>query len=168
MQTSYPTNNPAAVPGMLKDRDDVLVEHFPASVAIPYGAGVELDATGLAVRLPLGTGATSPLFRGVAIYDAGDEPGGYAIGDVVRILRKGRIAVIVDAATVMAATDTGGVAGLDHSSTIATDRGKFTKTALNAVAGTEISDVGAKWAPGLPGTSAIGGIPMAWLELNLV
>lgn len=158
-QANYPVGNPAAVPGMLKDNDGIIVETWAAAVAIPFGLGVEMDATGTKVQLPLGAGTTSPLFRGISLWDDMDEPGGYQIGDAVRVLRRGRIAVTVDGATTVAATDTGLAAGLDHSSTLAADRGKFSKTALNGVAGTEISDVNVKWA-------GVAGANMAWVEIN--
>lgn len=162
-QLTYPTTNPAAVPGMLHDNDPDL--HFEGRIntsaaVIPYGVGVEEDSAGNGCQIAQDTNADTTQFRGVTVYDAADEPGGYNPGDMVRILRKGRIAVTTVGAAV-AQTDLGTAANLSHSSTTATDRGKFTKSATATTAGAEISDVGAKWR-GPTGTANL-----AWIELNL-
>ena len=163
---AYTLLNTAAVPGLIEDgQDDVLVVSYVAASAIPYGLGVELDATGRAVRLPLGTGQNIAQFAGVSVYSPTDEPGGYQIGDVVRVLRRGRIAVTTTG-TAVAATDNQVVANINHSSTIATDRGKFTKTAVSAGVGTEIgtfANGNAMWTD--PGATGISNL--AWLELSL-
>jgi hypothetical protein len=162
----YTLLNTVAVPGLLADgQDDVIVKEYVAASAIPYGLGVELDATGRAVRLPLSTGQNLAQFAGISVYSPTDEPGGYAIGDVVRVLRRGRIAVTTTGAAVVS-TDNQTAANINHSSTLAVDRGKFTKTAVSAGAGTEIGlfvNGQAVWTD----PAATGIANLAWLEINL-
>jgi len=170
-QLAVTQNNPAAVAGQVLhyDGDTHIVEAIAAEI-IPYGVGVELDATGLKVQNPKGTGQTPTQFAGIATYPALDQPviggvgvGGYQAGDIVKLMRKGRVAIQTVGAAVVA-TDALTIAGLSHSSTIATDRGKATKSALNGTAGTEIGDVGIKWSrsPVLSGTTNLAAV-----EINL-
>jgi hypothetical protein len=158
-QTSYSIDNPAAVPGMLMDNDeDCVIVPFVAAGAIPFGVGLELDSSGTKVQLPQGTGAPVAQFAGVSVYKDTLEPGGYAAGDIVHVLRKGRVAVTT-VGTAPAATDALTAANLSHSSNTATDRGKFTKAATSGTVGSEIGDVGAKWhrnpVPGITNLSVI-------------
>lgn len=162
-QLSYPTAPPAAVPGMLMDNDadfhgKGLIN--TSGVVIPYGVGVEFDAAGNGCQIAQDTGATDPSFAGVTVYDAGDEPGGYNPGDMVRVVRRGRVAVTT-VGTAVVQTDIGTAANLSHSSTVATDRGKFTKSATSGTAGSEVADVGATWR------GPTGVTNLAWIELNL-
>lgn len=140
-QTSYSLDNPNVVPGLIIDAgDDVRIEKYIAKEVINPGNGVELSSDGLGVQNPQGTGTTVPNFVGVAVFKDGREPGAYAIGDVVPVMRKGRVAVNLVAATTITAL---GVANLSHSSTISTDRGKFTSAATSGTAGSEVGSVNA-------------------------
>jgi hypothetical protein len=162
-QTTYALDNPGAVPGMLLDKDeDVVIVAFPAASAIPFGRGVELDSLGTKVQLPQNTGGPIAQFAGVSVYVDTLEPGGYAAGDMVHVLRKGRIAVTT-VGTAIAATDALTAANVSHKSVTATDRGKFTKAATNAGADAEVADVGAKWHR----TPVTGVTDLAVIDLNL-
>lgn len=140
MQTTFTVDNPICQLGQIADGTSVKEEvAYVAAEAIPFGRMVELDATGTKVQLPQGSTVNAiakPV--GVSIYDATKEPdtvgGGYKIGEVVRVLRKGRIYAEFSGTTDAALTS----ANVFHSSTIATNRGKFTDTAGNAGVGVEV------------------------------
>lgn len=162
-QTSYSLDNPATQPGQLLDNDsDVKIVPFIANEDIPFGIGLEFEATGTKVQRPRGTGAPVAQFAGVSVYKDTLEPGGYKAGDVVDVLRKGRVAVTT-VGTAIAQTDALTAANVSHSSTTDADRGKFTKGATSGTAGSEVGDVGAKWARKAP--SGISNL--AYVELNL-
>jgi hypothetical protein len=131
-QTSYTTDYTTALAGQLADAEHCEVVSYPCSEAIEAGRMVELHSDGK-VRNPQGTTLTKPV--GLALYQATKLPGGYAAGEVVAILRKGK------AYAQITGTAPGELvaANVNHSSTTATDRGKLTTTATSATAGSEIS-----------------------------
>lgn len=94
-QLTY-TNAPAvALAGMLADApEQCSITSKPASEAIPPGVACVLDSAGT-VSLPKGTGALPPngtgSLVGVSVYLSASPPGSYQIGDMVPMVRKGRI-----------------------------------------------------------------------------
>jgi len=157
-QTTYLTDRAIAVAGQLADGgNDIHIATWPASEVIPFGLAVEVVSG--KVRLPQSTGQEIATFGGVAMYKDMAVPGGYAIGDMVPVLRKGRIWG-VGSSTLTGATELED-AKVSHSSTVATDRGKFTDAASAATAGSEISGVVAKFR-GSKSTTAL-----VLVELNL-
>lgn len=160
---NYTLLNTGAVPGMIVDgHDDSIVVQWVASEVIPFGVAVELDSTGTKVQLPkqIGTNIAQP--AGISMYPTTYEPNatGYQIGDLVEVVRKGRVAVTT-VGTAIAQTDALTAANVSHSSTTATDRGKFTKSATSGTAGSEIGDIGVKWI------GPTGITNLAIVEINL-
>jgi hypothetical protein len=94
MQTSYTTDLTAAVAGMLADNGPQEIGSAPAAEAIPFGCAVVIKSDGT-VELPKNTGALPATgagsLVGVSIYKNHVPAGGYAAGDMVPFLRKGRI-----------------------------------------------------------------------------
>lgn len=141
-QTTYNLVQGIAVPGLVADGRPhaEFTGRFPASEIIPPGRFCEVVAG--KVRLAQGTGQDSATEAGISVYKAMLEPqtgGEYQIGDLVPLLRKGAIWVEI-AATSGSITELED-AHYSHSSTITTNRGKFTDEAPAATAGTEISRV---------------------------
>lgn len=143
MQSTYSVDYPICQLGQLADTGTKEEVSYPAAEAIPFGRAVELDSTGTKVQLVQGTGQAIAKLVGVSILDATKEPdpaggGGYKIGEVVRVLRKGRIYAEFSGTTDAALVN----ANIYHSSTIATNRGKFTDVAGAAGAGVEVDSSG--------------------------
>jgi len=133
MQTTHSLDNTAVLSGMKWDNaSDQQIVSFIASEAIPAGRMVEL-ASGM-VRLPQATGQPSKIV-GCALYQASLPPGGYAAGDVVAVMRRGRVVCDFTGTQTQLAT-----LNVSHSSTVATNRGKVTDAAGAATAGSEIAD----------------------------
>lgn len=144
MQTTYAVDSNLAVPGQIATSTMVKEEESgECSEAIPFGRVVERHTDGK-YRLPQGTGQAIANLRGVAIYDASKEPdtvgGGYKVGERVRVLRKGHIYAEFTGTTDAA----GAAANVHHSSTVATNRGKFTDAAGAGGAGVEVDDSAGK------------------------
>lgn len=159
-QTTYNQFASVAVAGMLYDgvlNTDKCA--YPASEVIPFGRACEV--VNGAVRLCQGTTQEVPNLIGVSIYKDAHYAGGYQIGEMVPLLRKGRIWVELAAGTTGAVELEG--ANVSHSSTIPTDRGKFTDAAANGTAGTEISSAVGKFRT----SKATGATGLAVVELNL-
>lgn len=134
MQTTHSLDNTAVLSGMKWDNAiDQQIVSFVASEAIPAGRMVEL-ASGM-VRLPQATGQPSKIV-GCALYQASLPPGGYAAGDVVAIMRRGKVVVDWSGTTQTPLA----LLNVHHSSTVATNRGKVTDAAAAAGAGVEIAD----------------------------
>jgi hypothetical protein len=131
-QTTYTSDYTAALAGQIADNSASECVSYVCSEAIEAGRFVELHTDGK-VRNPQGTTLTKPV--GVAVYQVSDLPGGYAAGDVVCVMRKGRIYAQITGSAPGELV----AANINHSSTVATDRGKLTTTATSAGAGTEIS-----------------------------
>lgn len=144
------------VPGQLHGyADPKHFVSFTCSEDIPCGRAVEV-VNGLA-RLPQGTGQEIPLLAGVSVYTDMMYAGGYKAGEQVLLLRKGTIWVEF--------TGTGPtefeVARISHSSTVATNRGKFTDAAADGTATTEVSAEAGRFR------SDRGTTSVALVELNL-
>jgi hypothetical protein len=171
-QTTYALDSNPGLPGMVQDGSDVQeVVSYPAAEAIPFGRMLELDSGGTKVQLAQGTGQQIAKPVGVSVYDATKMPGdatlaglgyssGYSVGDLVKVLRKGRIYAEFSGTTDAALA----TANVYHSSTIATNRGKFTDVAGAAGAGVEVADaVGSKFVK--PVNATVAGLCI--VEINL-
>lgn len=138
-QTAYTLVQAAALPGMLGDQDPgrLIEGRFIASEDLLPGRVVELDPTDTTlnkVRYPQTASAVGKLV-GVVVYDSADQVGSFKAGDTVRILRRGKIWAEFNGTQggeMLAALN------VNSSSTIATNRGKFTDAAPAAGAGVEI------------------------------
>jgi hypothetical protein len=146
-QTSYVMFPDFAQPGQLADHTMNEIASFTAAEVINPGRAVEIAADGLSVQQVQQTGTTfnpvgiSVLLTaregagavGIAPYGIGGAA--YAIGDTVPVLLRGRIYAEWSGTTQpsFAAIDT------FHSSTISTNRGKFTDAGTSAGAGVEIA-----------------------------
>lgn len=165
-QTAYNIDRGIALAGMLADNGpDTVIEAWPASEVIP--AGVMCEIVSGAARVTRSTGQDSPtlggvsVFKGMVEYNAGN--GEYRIGDMVPLLRKGRIWGVT-ASTLTAATELKD-ASYAHSSTVATDRGKFTDAAPSATATSEVSSVIGKFRGSRNAATPSAGL--AKVEINL-
>lgn len=101
-QLSVPIKPNVGSPGLLYDvSDDNDIVSLIATTAIPFGAYIFMSSDGFC-SVPAVTGnVTAPVAaqRGVAISDHNKySQEGYDIGDAVRVLRRGRIWVLTDAA----------------------------------------------------------------------
>ncbi len=134
-QTSYANDLSVALPGQLADDGTYDILSYAAAEEIPPGRQCVLNSSGT-LELPQDTGYSKPV--GVSCYLSARPPGAYAIGEMVPCVRRGR----VWADTTGSAPGQLVEANVNHSSTVATHRGKFTTTAISAGAGTEISDAG--------------------------
>lgn len=155
MQTSYQQDLSIAVAGMFADGDqDTSVTSYPASEVILPGRVCVVKADGTC-ELPKTAGAMptsgAGSVLGVSLYADSAPPGGYQIGDMVPILRRGKVwAEFVGTA----ATDLQ-VLNIKNSSTIATDRGKFTTDATSTTAGVEVSAAPRTVARKMSGTTLV-------------
>lgn len=152
MQTTYSTSRAKAVAGLMAGNpaDNYVVSGYAAKEALEPGRLVVLDAATGQLKVPanttgpltepvIGVVAFSPSNMQTAVPAAGFT---YPAGSLVPVLRKGRIWAQVSST----AEPTEMVeANVKHSSTTATDRGKFTTDATDATAGTEVADSGAKF-----------------------
>lgn len=158
-QTSYAASPTIAVAGMLADTGDKDIASYPAAEVIPAGRVCVLKSDGTC-ELPKNegalptSGAGAPI--GVSCYLSASPPGGYQIGDMVPLVRKGRVWAEFEGT---GATDLE-VMNVRHSSTVATHRGKVTDAATSTSEGVEIS--------ALPRTVARKGTTgLALVEVNL-
>lgn len=162
-QTVYTLDHAVAYAGQIADvwlAQDLT--SFPASEVIPAGRMCEVTAG----KARLAQSTTQDVVAGVgvggvSVYNAMAIAGGYQIGDMVPLLRKGRIWVDFVGTGATELED----AKYKHSSTVATDRGKFTDAASDATATTEVSSIVGKFRdrPAGPG----GSPAIACVELNL-
>lgn len=88
VQTSVLAKPPVGAPGLEYDTSFSDVVSWIATVAIPFGTIVYESAPGKAT-LPTATGNVTGGRTGVALIDH-NKPGGYQIGDPVRVLVRGR------------------------------------------------------------------------------
>lgn len=137
-QTVYNLERAVAVAGLLADNGPYDVVSYPAGENIEPGRVVVLDTDGT-VGVPSATTLTKVV--GVAMYRpsveqaVGGGSAGYKTGEMVSVLRKGRIWAQFTGGTQVAL----GAVNVHHSSTTATNRGKFTNTVTSATAGAEIT-----------------------------
>lgn len=164
-QQTYNMFNPLADPGQLADLAYNEMTSYPAAEVINPGRAVELASDGLSIQQCQQTSTTfKPI--GVAVELTAREGQGavgftgygvqglaYQIGDIVPVLTRGRIYAEWKGTTQVAGANPNAY----HSSTIATDRGKFTDAGTSAGAGTEVAAAGNPFRirQVLPGTGAI-------------
>jgi hypothetical protein len=152
-QVTYSLTPTVGTPGQLADNQEgVEIVSYPAAEFIPFGRAVVLDSSGKKVQLPQAAGSTLGTMKGVAIYQAAREQalfasavgtgggsGGYAIGDMVPICRRGCIYVAWTGTT---QTD-GATPNIRHASTDANSeaqhRGKFTDASTSTTVASEIA-----------------------------
>jgi hypothetical protein len=141
-QTSYSTNRADAVAGMVSEDAGCHIDSYPAAEAIPPGRLVVLNSSGLLelpqdteLAKPVGVSVFSPMNQQGAIPAAGFE---YAAGDMVPVLQRGRCYADLSGGSPAALV----AANVNHSSTVATHRGKFSASAPAGTAGSEISPAG--------------------------
>lgn len=146
-QTSYPMFSAFAQPGQLADFAYNEIQSFPAAEVINPGRVVELASDGISVQQVQQTGTTM-LPLGVTVWESARQGAGatgvtpygvggptYAIGDMVPVLMRGRIYAEWSGTTQTAFAQP----NIYHSSTTATNRGKFTDTATSSTAGSEVA-----------------------------
>ncbi len=162
-QTAYNLEPAIAVPGMpFSPATSDVIESRPALVPIPFGVAVELvvqnDIEYVQPLQDAGTGGGfTPALFGVSVYDPAREqalpvlgvnPGGistpsqYAAGELVPVMRSGRIYAQTDGAANWGGTawPSLGQVRVWHSSDGTHDQGVFTMAAASATAGAEIDE----------------------------
>ncbi len=133
-QTTYNLDHVAAVAGQAVEMGRVC-GMYRAAEEIPAGRFVVLNSSG-ELELPQDTALGKVV--GVSMYRSSKEPGPWAVGDFVPVLRAGTIWCESSASSADALAS----ANVRHSSTIATHRGKVTDAATSGSSGVEISDPG--------------------------
>jgi len=173
-QTAYNQFPAFALPGQLADLTYNEIRSYTAAEVIQPGRLLALASDGLSVQQVQETGDTTlTTLVGVSVLLTAREASGafgitaygvggpqYNIGDTVPVLVRGAIY-----GEWKGTTQTGhGMPNYYHSSTIVTDRGKFTDASISAGAGTEISNSGhaIRVRQALPGTGNI-----VLLDVNL-
>lgn len=161
-QTSYDLDSAVALPGQVADLSNKVIVSYPAGGDIPFGAAVELQSDGTVI-VPEDTTLTKLV--GIAVRDdllpqviGGGSPG-YEAGDMVPVLRVGKVYALFNGGTDAALTK----AHVKHSSTTATYRGYITASAVSASAGSEITDFG-----GLMFVSNMSDSALCLVEVNLL
>jgi hypothetical protein len=171
-QQTYFMFPPLADPGQLADCAYNEIVTYIAAETINPGRAVELAADGLSIQQAQQTGSTfNPV--GVAVLQTAREGQGavgitgygvegpaYQIGEPVPVLIRGRIYGEWSGTTQTAISNP----NVFHSSTTATNRGKFTDTATSTTAGSEVAAAGHPFRvfAKLPGTGSI-----VLLDVNL-
>lgn len=96
VQTAVAIDPVAGSPGLEYDDSFSDVVSWIATVAIPFGVLVYESAEGKAT-LPTATGNVTAGRCGIALIDHNKASGdGYAIGDAVRVMRRGRVWVLTE------------------------------------------------------------------------
>jgi hypothetical protein len=137
------------IPGMLADNARKLaIVGYPCSEPIPAGRLCEV-VNGV-LRLCQTTGASLGNVVGVSVYIGLKESTSvFAVGDLVPVVRIGRVWAEWNGTTQTEYS----VPNVNHSSTVATNRGMITDAATSAVAGSEVSPApnpGVRiWRPGI-------------------
>lgn len=136
MQTSFTVDPAIGLAGQIQDAGESSVKSFLAETDILPGRLVEVNPATGAIRYP----ASTALGRvaGIACFMSFAPPGGWKAGQQVPVLRQGRIFVEFSGGTQAPLL----AANVNHSSTIATNRGKLSASATSVVAGSEVSAVG--------------------------
>ena len=185
-QTVYNTYAAPGLPGQWADDGSHDSVSFPAAVAVPFGVLCELVVTGgVTYCQPVSDATTggsfTPTVGGVSLYDAMREQnyvnlgaaagnGGYKIGEMVPLARRGRVFVQWDGGGTWPSY---GAVNVRHSSTGANPQGVFTKTAVSTTVGNEIDVAPAGITGIMPENSAqyasnlSGTIGVAIVSLNL-
>lgn len=171
-QTVYNQFPAFAQPGQLADLAYNEIAYFPAAEVIQPGRAVEIASDGISCQQAQQTSTTfnpvgvSVLLTaregsgavGITAYGVGGPQ--YNIGDSVPVLMRGRIYAEWKGTTQTAF----GMPNAYHSSTTATDRGKFTDAGTSSGAGTEVANAGHAFRvrQALPGSGNI-----VLLDVNL-
>lgn len=158
-QTSYNSNIPAALPGLIADGPGAprkIQTYNNPVLSIPFGLGVaKISADEDGIKLPDGSGVQ---IEGVAVRDVSRETDGYyAAKSAVAIMKRGRIWVVCevdvtpdDPVYIRYATGGGG-----------SQKGIFRNSADTATA---LQLVQARF---LTGVSTVGGVKLAILDINI-
>ncbi len=133
-QTSYALDPLKALAGQVVDKLRVCGKYVAAE-EIPAGRFVVLNSDG-ELELPQDTSLGKIV--GVSMYRSAKDPGAYAAGDFVPVLRAGTIWCESSASSASPLAS----ANVRHSSTVATNRGKVTDAGTSGGTGVEISDPG--------------------------
>lgn len=197
-QTSYNLEPVNAVPGMpFSPATSDVIESRPAATAVQFGVGVEIVVTnGIEYVQPVqdaGVGGSFlPALFGISVFDPAREqavpalgvnPGGittyngYAAGEMVPVMRSGKIYVQTDAATQLAnwtaAWPSLGQVTLWHSSDGTHAQGVFSMVGVSTTAGAEVdlcptSIIGRDTALAALYTNGFGAVfALAVVEINL-
>ena len=166
-QVTYQQFPSFAVPGQLADLAYNEIQSFPAFEVINPGRMVEMASDGISVQqVQAASSSAVPNSVGIAVLQTAREGQGalgvqpygvqgvtYQIGEMVPVLMRGRIYAEWTGTTQTAFS----MPNIKHSSTVATDRGKFTDAATSAGAGTEVSNAGHQYRvrQALPGSGSI-------------
>ena len=157
-QTAYTVLPAVGLNGQILDDGFNLITSYPASELISVGRLCEV--VGGLLRMCQTAGANLGNVVGVSAYIGAREPGQFQIGDMVPVLRRGKIFAEWNGTTqVEFATP-----NVNHSSTLAVSRGMFTDAVASAVAGSEISVAP---TPGLIEVRPTGMATTCLVELNL-
>lgn len=158
VQTKYPILPDFAVPGMLAESNldaAVIDGQYAAAGNIPFGSAVELVSGKLQVCQQT-TNDLSKLY-GVAVYQGMREqaypPGstainaGYQAGDMVPVLRRGRIYGLWDGSTSggFSSATAFTTVNIAHSSDGSHDQGQFNQASTSTAAGSENTTAGNGW-----------------------
>jgi hypothetical protein len=153
-QTAYNLNPDIAVPGQIADLSlDNHIVSFPAGEVIEFGRAVEVDSNGVAWKVK-GAGASlaAGKFAGVTVFDLAREQqmastggssglAGYQVGEMVPVMRKGRIYGCWDGGTGSFSQGVFVTPNINHSSTTDANniKGTFTGNATSSTVGSEIA-----------------------------
>lgn len=124
---------------MSRHHADIVSARCLTAIGVGRYAELTLAADGTwTASAPSGT-TTTLAKGGIVLLENVREPSAdaFAIGDIIAVCRKGKVVAACESG-MSAPTTFGQVANIMHSSTTATNRGKFTTTATATTAGAEI------------------------------
>lgn len=155
-QTTYAFDPSAAIAGMPYDgqsQEEGQIESWIAAEDVEAGRVVELSSG--KIQNPQGTSLGKIV--GVVVLDVTHLPGGYKAGELVPVMRQGKIWAQFSGGSAADLT----ALNVKHSSTVATDRGKLSMTATSSSTGVEIDAT--KILARTTGMSAVSGLVVAEL-----
>ena len=95
--TNYPDYmQPAGKAGQLSSYQDYLADTYPVESKVPFGAAVQLNVTGTAIK-PIATGGTAigiALAQNIHDYVEKKDDQNYPVGEPAAIVKRGRIFVV--------------------------------------------------------------------------
>jgi hypothetical protein len=144
-QTSVTEYQGQVVPGTLgPNQENSVIVTCIAAEAIPFGVVAEFNAAGQLINpktTALGTyGVAGVVLRQALRMGGAYAPGqtsSYLAGEEVPVLRRGQVYAAFDGAGTVVPYAT--TANVDHSTTVATNRGMLTASATSTVAGSEVA-----------------------------